>query len=349
MMTPRERWIAAIQRKPFDRIPSDFWATGEVVQTLLKELQCHSEDELWRALHIDRPHSAGPRYIGPQLSGRDIWQVSHKLQEVADGQGTYQEVDECPLAGMDDVRQLEDFPWPTTDWFDFSHIREDLDRLEEWPVCGATYEPFLIYCAMRGLEQAYQDLAVFPEFADFALQKIFEFHFDLNTKIFESAGTKGDILFCYVAEDLGSQHGLLMSAATIERFLIPRMKAMIDLTHSYGALAFHHDDGAIRSILPRLVEIGIDILNPIQWRCPGMERESLKRDFGEALTFHGAVDNQYTLPFGTPDEVRQEVLDNIRILGEGGGYIVAPCHNIQPITPVKNILAMYSAIDEVYS
>lgn len=80
-----------------------------------------------------------------------------------------------------------------------------------------------------------------------------------------------------------------------------------------------------------------------------MERESLKRDFGEALTFHGAVDNQYTLPFGTPDEVRQEVLDNIRILGEGGGYIVAPCHNIQPITPVKNILAMYSAIDEVYS
>lgn len=348
MMTPKERWIAALQRKPFDRIPCDFWATGEVVQSLLREFQCRNEDELWKELHIDRPHSVGPSYIGPQFSGRDIWQVSHKAQEVAEGQGIYMEVDECPLAGMTDVKQLEDFPWPTTDWFDFSNIPEALDRLEQWPVCGATYEPFLIYCSMRGLEQAYQDLAIFPEFAEFVLQKIFEFHYDLNQKIFEAAGSEGKILFCYVAEDLGSQHGLLMSIASIERFLIPRMKAMIDLAHSYGVLAFHHDDGAIRAILPRLIEIGIDILNPIQWRCPGMDREALKRDFGEAVTFHGAVDNQYTLPFGTPEEVRQEVIDNIRILGEGGGYIVAPCHNIQPITPIGNIMALYAAIDEVY-
>ena len=85
------------------------------------------------------------------------------------------------------------------------------------------------------------------------------------------------------------------------------------------------------------------MLNPIQWRCEGMEREGLKADFGSKLVFHGAVDNQYTLPFGTPEEVRQEVADNLRILGDGGGYILAPCHNIQPVTPPENVVAMYEA------
>ena len=85
----------------------------------------------------------------------------------------------------------------------------------------------------------------------------------------------------------------------------------------------------------------IEVLNPIQWRCKGMDREGLKRDFGADLIFHGGVDNQYTLPFGSVAEVRQEVLDNYRILGAGGGYILAPCHNIQSITPPENITALY--------
>jgi uroporphyrinogen decarboxylase len=90
-----------------------------------------------------------------------------------------------------------------------------------------------------------------------------------------------------------------------------------------------------------MIGAGIDLLNPIQWRCPGMEREGLKRDFGDRILFHGAMDNQTTLPFGTVEDVRQEVLKNIRILGEGGGYILAPCHNIQPLTPPENVVAMY--------
>ena len=92
-----------------------------------------------------------------------------------------------------------------------------------------------------------------------------------------------------------------------------------------------------------MIEAGIDLLNPIQWRCRGMEREQLKANFGDQIVFHGAVDNQYTLPFGTPEQVRQEVADNLRILGAGGGYILSPCHNIQPVTPPDNVLAMYEA------
>jgi uroporphyrinogen decarboxylase len=90
----------------------------------------------------------------------------------------------------------------------------------------------------------------------------------------------------------------------------------------------------------------VDALNPVQWRCAGMDREGLARDFGRDLIFHGAVDNQQTLPFGTPEDVRREVAENIEILGRYGGYIVAPCHNIQAITPTANVLALYDAVAE---
>ncbi len=124
------------------------------------------------------------------------------------------------------------------------------------------------------------------------------------------------------------------------------MKRIIDLAHQNGACVFHHNDGSVRRILPDMIAAGIDVLNPIQWRCQGMEREGLKRDFGDKLVFHGGVDNQYTLAFGSVDEVRQEVLDNLRILGEGGGYILAPCHNIQPVSPPENVVAMYETCYE---
>jgi uroporphyrinogen decarboxylase len=95
-----------------------------------------------------------------------------------------------------------------------------------------------------------------------------------------------------------------------------------------------------------MIRAGIDLLNPIQWRSQGMERERLKRDFGDKIILHGGMDNQVTLPFGTVGEVEQEVLDNLRILGDGGGYILAPCHNIQSLTPPENIIAMYETCYE---
>jgi uroporphyrinogen decarboxylase len=116
-----------------------------------------------------------------------------------------------------------------------------------------------------------------------------------------------------------------------------------DAERDADAFVFHHSDGNCRRIIPDMIEAGIDVLNPIQWRNTGLEREELKREFGDKVVFHGAMDNQHTLPFGSPEEVRREVLENLQILGKGGRYILAPCHNIQPITPVENIQAMYEA------
>ena len=124
------------------------------------------------------------------------------------------------------------------------------------------------------------------------------------------------------------------------------MKRMVDLVHEAGAFAFFHSDGAVSAIVPDFVAIGMDVLDPIQWRAKGMDSGNSKRDFGSQLAFHGGMDNQYTLAFGSEAEVRQEVIDNLRLLGAGGGYILGPSHNIQSVSPPENIIAMYEAAYE---
>jgi uroporphyrinogen decarboxylase len=175
----------------------------------------------------------------------------------------------------------------------------------------------------------------------YCLDKLFDLAYENTRRIYEQI--PGRVTFSYIAEDLGSQTSLLFSPETIRTVFFPRMKRMMDLAHEAGVYVFTHSDGSIREIIPDLIALGIDLLNPIQWRCKGMERQALKRDFGEQVIFHGGVDNQVTLAFGTPDDVRREVQDNIDILGQNGGYILAPCHNIQEISPPENIVALYEA------
>ena len=199
------------------------------------------------------------------------------------------------------------------------------------------------YKKLRGQKQAFIDLYLHPDIVHYCLDKLFEFCYENTRLIYKEV--PGKIMLSYVAEDFGSQTGLLFSPDHIREFFIPRMKKMIDLAHRNGVYVFFHSDGSIRRIIPDMIEAGIDILNPIQWRCKDMDRKSLKRDFGDKVVFHGAMDNQQTLAFGSENDVRREVRENLMILGRDGGYILAPCHNIQPITPIENILAMY---DEGY-
>ncbi len=338
-MTPVERWLAVLRREKPDRIPMDYWATGEATRKLMDHLGCTTQDELFAHLHIDRPLIVDPRYIGPTPpEGEDIFGC--RFRPVDYGTGVYSECVYNPLAQYASVREIEaGYRWPSPDWWDYSGIPDQLRGNEDRPVQGGGSEPMLIYKNLRGQEQAFIDLIENPEMVHYCLDRLFELAYQNTLRIYEAI--PGKVHISYVAEDLGSQESLLYSPAQIREFLLPRMKRMMDLVHSAGAYVFHHSDGAVRDILPDLIEIGIDVLNPIQWRCKGMEREGLKRDFGDQLVFHGAVDNQYTLAFGTVEDVRQEVLDNIRILGAGGGYILAPCHNIQAVSPPENVVAMY--------
>ncbi len=338
-MTPRERWLAVLQRSKPDRTPMDYWATPEASQHLMRHLGCSSMEEVYERLHIDAVAHVGPRYVGPPPpEGEDIWGV--RYQQIRYDTGVYSEPINHPLAHFNTVEEIEsNYRWPRADWWDYSVIPAQVRAAGERPIRGGGSEPFLQYCVLRGLEQGMMDLIEHPDIVEYCLGKLFDLAYEQTARIYEQA--PGKVMITYVAEDMGSQESLLFSQAQIRRFLLPGMKRMIDLAHQVGAYVFHHSDGAIRPVIPMMIEAGIDVLNPIQWRCKGMDREGLKRDFGDKLIFHGGVDNQYTLARGTVDEVRNEVADNLRILGAGGGYILAPCHNIQAVSPPENIVAMY--------
>ncbi len=279
-----------------------------------------------------------PRYCGPELEP-DTDEFGCRHRAVAYGAGAYDETVSHPLAGFATAAEIErSYRWPEPGWWDYSTIALQVRGREQHPVQAGGSEPFMLYKDLRGDEQAYLDLALNPDIVHYCLDRLFDLAHQRTRRIIEALPA-GLLCYCYVAEDLGCQHGLLLSPAHIRTFLLPRMRKMVELARAHGAYVFHHDDGAIAAIIPDLVELGIDILNPVQWRVPGMDRQALADRWGDRLVFHGAMDNQQTLPFGTEEDVRQEVRDNRRIFGPG--YIIAPCHNIQPITPVENVVAMY--------
>ncbi len=340
-MTPRERWLAVLHRECPDRVPMDYWATAEATAKLKKHLGCAEDQAMYERLHIDRVITLGPAYVGPSpLPGEDIYGCRHR--QVDYGAGVYAECVYSPLAQWQSVEEIaRHYRWPSPDWYDYSSIPTQLKGWEAYPIRGGGSEPFLLYKKLRGEEQAFVDLIEHPDIVDYCLGKLFDLAYENTRRIYEQA--PGKVMISYVAEDLGSQESLMFSLEHIRRFLLPGMKRMITLAHQAGVVVFFHSDGAIGAVLPEMIELGIDVLNPIQWRCKGMEREALKRDFGDRLIFHGGVDNQYTLAFGSVAEVRAEVCENLCLLGEGGGYVLAPCHNIQAVSPPENIVALYQS------
>ncbi|MBM3310417.1 MAG: uroporphyrinogen-III decarboxylase-like protein [Candidatus Aminicenantes bacterium] len=338
-MTPLERWRAVLRREKPDRVPMDFWSTDEFAETLMGHLGCPTKEEALRTLGVDFVVKVKPVYAGPPLPrGMDVFGCRQRMVDY--GSGAYEECVSHPLAAFASVDEIERrYGWPSPDWWDYRTVPEQAKGFEDHPIRGGGSEPFLIYKDLRGDEQAYVDLVENPEIVRYCLSKLFDLAYENTVRIYERL--PGRVTLTYVAEDLGGQTDLMISVRHVRDFLLPGMKRIIGLAKEAGAYVFHHNDGNCRRVIPDMIEAGIDLLNPIQWRCPGMEREGLKRDFGDKLVFHGAMDNQQTLPFGTPEEVRAEVRDNLRILGEGGGYILAPCHNIQPLTPVENVVAMY--------
>jgi len=350
--TPKDRILAAIRHETVDRIPTDYWATGEVTEKLCRHLGCGTVLEMYDRLGIDGIMHVAPPYIGPPLpecgdsfsDGLQAWGMRFKRQEYEDG--VYWEQSYYPLAEAETIEDLDAYPWPKPEWFDYEELARQCaqypDRAIEVGYCAIFY----YHNMLRGLEQSLMDPLLRPEFTHHLLQKIADTFYEYHARCFEA--TRGLVQITQVTDDFGSQSNLLISPQIFREFYKPHIQRAIDLAKSFDILVFHHDDGAIRPLIPELVDMGIDILNPIQWRCPGMDPAELKDSFGDRICFHGGVDNQTVMPFGTPEDVEAEVAYLLETLGrDGTGYILAPCHNIQPNTPVENILTLYRTANEL--
>ena len=342
-MNSRERVLAAINREPVDRIPTDIWATTEVWAKLH---DCFGENaDIKAELHIDGLAAVGPEYVGPTLpkmpegESVDYWGIRRK--STAHEGGAYDEQSFYPLADVETIDDLASYRWPSTDWFDYSAMRTAAEAFQDTHAVACGYmAPFYFHNMLRGLEQSLIDPLLDPELTHAIIIRIADFFYDHHRRMFEAC--EGLIDVTQVTDDLGSQTGPLIGMEQYREFYAPHHKRLIDLSHEFGIKVLHHDDGSCRPFLPLLVEMGVDILNPVQWMCPGMDMKELKTEFGGRICFHGAVENQKILPFGTPEEVRAEVRHCIDSLaGDGTGYILAPCHNLQVVTPVENIIAMY--------
>jgi uroporphyrinogen decarboxylase len=195
---------------------------------------------------------------------------------------------------------------------------------------------------MRGMENALMDVIAEPEFLNATLDRIDSIQGEMLDRFLGELGDLIDIVF--ISDDMGTQESQLISIPAWSEHLKPRLARWCELIHSHGKKVLFHTDGACREFVPHLIECGVDILNPIQHICPGMDRASLNRDFGKDVIFHGGVENQHILPHGSPEDVRSEVITCLETLGAGGGYIPCSCHNIQAGTPPENVIAMIETV-----
>ena len=281
----------------------------------------------------------------------DEWGVGRRMP--SDG-GLYYDSFGAPLGGEVDANTIDAFPWPdATDPGRYLGMVEAARHIAEGEgravfvgsICGGLSEGLF---KMRGFEDGYMDLAAEPGRARQVMEKILEIKLAYWDRVLGELGDLVDVVG--EADDLGGQDRPLFSPATYRSLVKPLQRELFSFIRARtSAKVFLHSCGAIRELIPDLIEIGVDILNPVQVTAAGMDSAGLKRDFGRDLVFWGGgIDTQRVLGSGTSDEVRSEVLRRIADLREGGGFVFAAVHNIQPNVPADNILAMWAALREVH-
>ena len=269
--------------------------------------------------------------------------------------GLYYESSTAPLTGIVSSADVSAFAWPDPqDPGRFvgmaeraRHIREVEHRaVFVGSLCAGVTE---MHFRLRGYEDGYMDLAADPALARQVMEKVTGLKLAYWAKVLDEFGDLIDI--AAEADDLGAQHAPLFSPRTYREIVKPLHAELISYIKSRSkARFFLHSCGAIRDLIPDLIEIGVDCLNPVQVSATGMDTATLKQEFGKDITFWGGtVDPQGTLARGTPDEVRAEARRRIGDLKPGGGFVFASIHNMQAHVPVENILALWEALDEAGS
>jgi uroporphyrinogen decarboxylase len=358
-MNPKQRILAVLNNQAVDRIPVDLWHTPEIAAMLRGHFGVSDDMAMWKALGLDKivwdfmdyrmeegERAGAQSGAGAESGGaRTMWGVP--LKGIQAGDAHYAEFGEAPLLGYDTPESLDKYPlWPKVERFDYQQaIEMAWNASKDYAVIGPWVSLFEIYCQMRGLEHALMDVVDNPDLVDAILDRIEHIQTEMMRRFLPQAAGTVDLVF--ISDDIAGQKSLLISPKAWQRHLQPRLKRWCDLIHSFGVKVFYHTDGAAFQLLKPILDCGVDVLNPIQHACPGMEIDRLKREFGDRIVFHGGIDNQSVLPRGTVQMVKDEVRQCMKVLGAGRkGYICCSCHNTQPGTPLENILAMVETVQK---
>jgi uroporphyrinogen decarboxylase len=358
-MIHRERVLKALKHEEPDRCPMQISFTPEFAARLEADLQLKGQ-----GLH--NPHGGGNTYALERTldedmlltsvgwvngyyqdgyqdaqSYRDEWGVTWKTIEYSTpfGKGKYTEPFGHPLAGETALESYRP-PDPQRPQLYAEAQRVIRSYKDEYWIVGVT--PTTIFetaWALRGYEQLMMDMAAAPAAAERILDVPFRYHQEVTRQL-----VKLGVDMIWLGDDVGGQNSMLMSPKMWRTFLKPRMAELIASLRAVNPAIkiAYHSDGVIYPIIPELIEIGVDVLNPIQPMA--MDPGKLKREYGKDLCFWGSIDIQQTLPFGTPQDVRLEIINRLKTIGRGGGLLIGPTHNLQLDTPLENFWAMVETI-----
>ena len=376
-MDSRERVLTALDHREADRVPRDFAGTryssihAEAYQRLRPALGLPDEEIriVDTTQGLARVHDDIRTRLGADVGLIDTGSPHGFSREVTDdGEyerfrdefgvlrarphgGLYYESTSSPLSGSITAADIEAYPWPDpVDPGRFEGLRARAERIHAegrarvvGALCAGVTE---MHFRLRGYEDGYMDLALDPDLARRLMRVITDLKLAYWEKVLDEIGP--DIDIAAEADDLGAQHAPLFSPAAYRDIVKPLHREIIELIKGRSkARFFLHSCGAIRELIPDLIDIGVDALNPVQVGAEGMDSADLKAEFGDDITFWGGtVDPQKTLARGTPQEVHDEAVRRIEELKPGGGFVIASIHNMQAHVPVENILALWEAVEE---
>jgi len=359
-MSPRERVLTALSRKQPDRVPK-YAGFSDPVLERFKQKTGSSSPEDYFGMEIRyvlfKPESrldkgkwygsggawygfaANPekflKYFPPLPTGTIITEWGVGFQP---GSTPYYSKVISPMRNFHSSEEIDEYPFPNVlAEYRHHHLEKEVNELhsKEYAVVGGGEMPiFELARDLRGFENLMIDMMSNQEMAKILLDKITDIRCGMARRYAESGA---DILS--LGDDVGSQEKMLMR-------LKPRLKRVIESAKEVNPdmLVYYHSDGYIEPIIPDLIEVGVNILNPVQPEC--MDPTKIKERYGDRLAFFGTIGIQTTMPHGTPEDVRKEVKTRIETVGRGGGLLIAPTHVLEPDVPWENILAFFDAIEE---
>jgi uroporphyrinogen decarboxylase len=358
-LTPRERVMTAVNHRVPDRVPLDFYAVPEELDALEKRLGLRAEpdanfphtmaahERLLETFHTDVRFVA-PRYIGPPLptfedgSFMDVWGFRRTVTDY--GAGKYYEFLDPRLAKTTTIAEVDAYPWPDPDWWDYSVIPLQCERYERYAIIAGDdgNVDFINRTSFhRGYEQVMLDLASRNEVLFRIWDHLSDFFYEHDRRILEAGRGRIDIM--HFGDDYGSQRDTVISPQLYREIFQPRWRRHIEQAHAFDCKVMHHSCGSTRRLIPDLINTGIDVLVTVQPYAGGMDLHEIKQEYGHRLAFHGTLDIQQDLRVSTPAQVREIVRQRIEVMAPGGGFILAPTHIVQPDVPVENVIAAYEA------
>ncbi len=338
-MTSKERVLRNYTFQPIDRFTIDFCASTDVYTSLKAYYGVKSDLELMETLHVDFRWPR-PKWIGFPLEDEQGRPTDY-FGIPRGGAGDFGYALVHPLAEVSCIADVEAYPfWPDPDMWDYDVYEQEAAQFPEYAVYGGAWAWFFDAASdLVGMDRFFLLMYDRPEVAHRILEKTTGFMERTSGIMLQKAGRYIDI--CFTGDDYGFQSGPMMNMRMFDEFVRPYLQRIYDVAKRHGKLMMHHSCGSVASLIPTFMEMGLNILEPIQCRAAGMDPHELASRYGGKLCFHGSIDTQQTLPFGTPEDVRRQVRERIRTFKPYGGFTIAPSQHLLCDIPLENIAAMY--------